>query len=115
MGSGRLGPEQHSPLRAGCVSRVRGPSRRTAGLDTVDVAARSAPSELRGDVFQDAFDYVRVVVDSERVRKRHKQCIGRGNRFVGGEFIDKDIWFPDVRTAEDGARVGIDEADVIAI
>jgi len=74
-----------------------------------------APAELRGDVFQDAFDHVCVVVHSERVRECHKQGICCDNRLVRGEFLDQYIGFTDIGAAKDGARVRVDEADLIAV
>src|SRR5215203_2163430 len=53
----------------------------------------SSPPELRSDIPQDALHDVRVVVHTERVRHREKQCIRDGNRFVGRKFFDQHIRF----------------------
>ena len=81
----------------------------------LEVRRRSAPSEFRRDVLEDALDRVRVVVDAERVRHGEKQCVGSGDRFVGREFFDEHVGLGGVRAAEDRARVAVDEADLILI
>ena len=48
-----------------------GIGRDTRGMH-LDPDRELAPTELRGDVFQDAFDHVSVVVHAERVRYGHK-------------------------------------------
>lgn len=58
---------------------------------------------------------MRVVVHAERVRHRQEQRVGGGDCFVRRKFLDQRIGFGGVRGTEDGARVGVDVADVVLV
>src|SRR5258708_33365379 len=78
-------------------------------------AARSAPAEFRSDVLEDAFQHVGVVVHTQLVRDRKQQRISRLDSLIAREFFHQHVGFGGVRTAEDGPRVRVDEADLVLV
>src|SRR5438552_1277558 len=77
--------------------------------------ARSAPTEFRSNVLEDAFEHVGVVVHTQLVRDCEEQRVGRLDSFVAREFFDQHVWFRGVRAAEDGPRVRVDVADLVLV
>src|SRR5436190_20833902 len=75
----------------------------------------SAPSELRGDVFEDAPDGVNVIVHAQLVRDGQEQRVGSGDGLIGRELFDQDMGLSGVRAAEDGACVRVDVADLVMV
>ena len=53
----------------------------------------SAPAEFRGDVLEDAFDRVGVIVHPQLIRDGQEQGVRGGDGFVRSELLDKDIGF----------------------
>src|SRR5690349_16105346 len=68
----------------------------------------SAPAELRRDVLEDALERVRVVFDSELVRHRQQQRVGRRDGLVRRELLHERAGLGRVRAAEDRAGGGVD-------
>jgi hypothetical protein len=56
---------------------------------------------------------MRVVVDAELVRHGQEQRVGLGNRLVLRKLLDQRIRLVGVAASEDGARVFLDEADLV--
>jgi len=80
-----------------------------------DLRLGLAPTELRGDIFQKApRSHVRCN-PLQVFRDCHQQSICSGNGLVRGEFFGQCIGLTDIGAAKDGARVRVDEADLIAV
>jgi len=73
----------------------------------------SAPTERRGDVRQDRLDHVRIVGDAQLIGDREQQRIGLGDGLILLELLDQNLRLGGVAAAEDRARVGVDEADLV--
>src|SRR5918993_992008 len=58
------------------------------------------PAKLRREVAQHTLENVRVVVHTNLVRNREKQCVRGRDRFVLGKFLDELVRLPGVRLAE---------------
>src|SRR5690554_2230366 len=74
----------------------------------------SAPAEGRGDVFQDRLDHMGAIFHAELVGDGEKQRVGFGNRLVLTQLFNENFWLGGVGAAEDGARAGLDIAELIA-
>src|SRR3954471_20254376 len=111
----RAAGDENAAHRAVEISfKLRSNGMRAAGVNG-SVRRQSPPTEHRGDVLEDALEHVRVVVHSERVRDGQEQRIRGGNRLVRGKFLHELVRLRSIRTAEDGARGGVDVADLIAL
>src|SRR5882672_5124324 len=77
--------------------------------------SQSAPAEFRGDVLEDAFEHVGVVVHTQLVRDREEQRIGDLDSLVAREFLHQHLGFRGVRATKDGPRVRVDVADLVPV
>src|SRR5690606_28544621 len=73
----------------------------------------SAPAESRGDMGQDRFDDMGVVIDAELVRNGEQKRVGLGDGFVSPQFLDKLVRLGGVAPSEDRPRILVDEADLV--
>src|SRR5262245_3156461 len=76
---------------------------------------RSAPTEFRRDVFENALERMCVVVHAQLVRNREEQRIGRRDGLVARELYDQHVGFCGVRAAADRPRVGVDITDLTLV
>src|SRR3954470_23877309 len=93
---------------AGCIRRVSACSR-------VRLPERLTPAKLRSNVFEDALDRVRVVLDAKLVRDGEQQRVGCLDRRVPGELLDEHVRLGGVRAPEDRLRLRVQVADLILI
>src|SRR5215475_12337485 len=75
----------------------------------------SAPAKLRCDKFEDAVYRVGVVVHAQLIRDGQEQGVGCSDGLVRGELFDQHLGFRGVRAAKNGARVGVDVADLVLV
>src|SRR5690606_37386283 len=74
----------------------------------------SAPAECRGNVFQDRLDDMSAIVHAELVGDGEEQRVGFGNGFVLTQLFNENLGLGGIGATEDGARAGLDIAELIA-
>src|SRR3569833_2793040 len=100
-----------NPAAPTIFSRFRSGSSSDQGGSRTMIA--SAPTERRGDVRQDRLDHVRIVGAAQLIGDREQQRIGLGDGLILLELLDQNLRLGGVAAAEDRARVGVDEADLV--
>ena len=71
------------------------------------------PSHGGSDLGQNCFDHMRIVGNAQLVRDGQQQRVGLRDGLVLLELFDQGIRLGGVATAEDRARVRVDESDLV--